>query len=129
VSLQTEPDLRIVLFGIPLQTAESLEHILSGWGAILYIPPQFPIFRGLGLIRDAAPDMIFAWAGGDSSTSLIEVVRAAEPNIPIVAVNAHMKSSEILDALDDGAVDYCTPPFDRSHLQGLLQAADKTACC
>jgi CheY-like chemotaxis protein len=118
-----------VLLGIPLQVAGSLEEILSEWGAILHIPPQFPIIRGLELIRDAVPDAVFVWTGGSPSTSLIEVVRGAEPSLPIVAVNAHLKSSEILDALDYGAVDYCTPPFDRSHLQGLLQAADKTACC
>ena len=126
---QTEPNLRIVLLGIPLQVAGSLEQILSEWGAILYIPPQFPILRGLGLIRDAVPDVVFVWAGGSPSTSLIEAVRGVEPNIPIVAVNAHLKSSEILDALDYGAADYCTPPFDRSHLQGILQAADTTTCC
>jgi CheY-like chemotaxis protein len=125
----TEPNLRIVLLGIPLQVAGSLEEILSEWGAVLYIPPQFPILRGLGLIRDAVPDVVFVWTGGNPTTSLIEVVRGAEPSLPIVAVNAYLKSSEILDALDHGAVDYCTPPFDRSHLQGLLQAADKTACC
>jgi CheY-like chemotaxis protein len=118
-----------VLLGIPLQVAGSLVQILSEWGAILHIPPQFAIHRGLGLIRDAAPDVIIAWTGGNPSTSLIEVVRDAEPNIPIVAVNAYINTSEILDALDDGAVDYCTPPFDRSHFQGLLKAADKTACC
>ena len=126
---KTEPNLRIVLLGIPLQVAESLGQIVSEWGAILYIPPQFSIFRGLGLIRDAAPDLIFAWTGASPAISLLEIIRGAEPNIPIVAVNAHIKTSEILDAHDSGAVDYCTPPFDRSHLHGLLQAADKTDCC
>ena len=126
---KTEPNLRIVLLGIPLQLAGSLEEMLSEWGAILYIPPQFPIHRGLGLIRDAVPDVVFVWTGGSPSTSLIEVVRGAAPSLPIVAVNAHLKSSEIFDAPDDGAVDYCTPPFDRGHLLGLLQATDKTACC
>ena len=52
---KTEPTLRIVLLGIPLQVAGSLEQILSEWGATLYIPPQFPIFRKRRLYGQTKP--------------------------------------------------------------------------
>jgi len=95
----------------------------------LYIPPLFPIPRSLALIREAAPDLVFVWTGENPGTSLIQVVRRAEPQVPAVAVNSYVKNREILDALDSGAVDYCTPPFDFTHIQRLLQTNDKTACC
>ena len=126
---KSEPNLRVVLLGLPADIAESLGQIVSKWGAILYIPPLFPILRSLALIREAAPDLVFVWTGENPGTSLLEVVRRAEPQIPAVAVNSHVKNREILDALDSGAVDYCTPPFDFTHIQRLLQANDKTACC
>jgi CheY-like chemotaxis protein len=124
-----EPNLRVVLLGLPADTAESLGQIVSKRVAILYIPPLFPTLRSLALIREAAPDLVFVWTGENSGTALLEVVRRAEPQIPAVAVNSHVKNREILDALDSGAADYCTPPFDFTHIQRLLQANHKTACC
>ena len=126
---KSEPNLRVVLLGLPADIAESLSQIVSKWGAILHIPPLFPILRSLALIREAAPDLVFVWTGENPGTSLLDVVRRAEPQVPAVAVNSHVKNREILDAFDSGAVDYCTPPFDFTHIQGLLRAHRKTACC
>jgi DNA-binding NtrC family response regulator len=127
--LKSEPYLRVVLLGLPADIAESLSQIVSKRGAILHIPPLFPILRSLDLIREAAPDLVFVWTGENPGTSLLDSVRRAEPQVPAVAVNSHVKNREILDALDSGAVDYCTPPFDFTHIQGLLRATNKTACC
>jgi response regulator of citrate/malate metabolism len=124
-----EPNLQIVLLGLPADIAESLGQIVSQLGGILHIPPLFPILRSLDLIREAAPDLVFVWTGENSGTALLEVVRRAEPQVPAVAVSSHVKNREVLDALDSGAVDYCTPPFNFSHIQRLLQANHKTACC
>ena len=124
-----EQNLRVVLMGLPADIAESLSHIVSKRGAVLYIPPLFPILRSLNLIRKAAPNLAFIWTGDNPGTSLLEAVRRAEPQLPTVAVNSYVKSPEILDALDSGAVDYCIPPFDFTHIQRLLQANDKIACC
>jgi DNA-binding response OmpR family regulator len=124
-----EPSLRVVLLGIPADIAESLGQIVSKRGTILYIPPLFPILRTLDLIREAAPDLVFVWTGENPVTSLLETVRRAEPQVPAVAVNSRVENREILDALDSGAVDYCTPPFDFLHIQGLLQTTHKTAGC
>ena len=125
----TEPNLRVVLMGLPADIAESLSQIISKRGAILHIPPLYPILQSLELIREAAPDLVFLWTGENPGTSLLEVVRRAEPHIRTVAVNSHVKNREILDALDSGAVDYCIPPFDFTHIEGLLRANNKAACC
>ena len=124
-----EPNLRVVLLGLPADIAESLGQIVSKRGAVLHIPPRFPILRSLDLIRETAPDLVFVWTGKKPGTSLLEAVKRAEPQVPAVAVNSHVKNQEILDALDSGALDYCTPPFDITHIAGLLRATGKTACC
>ena len=126
---ESELNPRVVLLGLPADLAESLGQIVSTRGEILYIPPHFPILRGLDLIRDAAPDLVFVWTGDNPGASLLEAVRKAEPQVPAVAVNSYVKNREILDALDSGAVDYCTPPFDFTHIQWLLRATNKTAYC
>lgn len=124
-----EPNLRVVLLGLPADIAESLGQIVSERALVLYIPPVFPILRSLALIQAAAPDLVFVWIGENPGTSLLEAVREAEPQVPAVAVVSHVKIREILDGLDSGAVDYCTPPFDLSHIHGLLQTTPKIACC
>jgi DNA-binding NtrC family response regulator len=122
-------NIRVVLLGLPMDIAENLSQIVSQWGVILYIPPLYPILRSLGLIREVAPDLVFVWTGETPGTTLLDAVRRAEPQIPAVAVNSHVKMYEILDALDSGVTDYCTPPFDVIHLQGLVGGDTKTACC
>ena len=129
MSPKSEPNLRVVLLGLPADIAESLGQIVSRRALVLYIPPQFPILRSLALIQAAAPDLVFAWVGENPETSLLEAVRQAEPRIPAVAVASHVKTREILDGLDSGAIDYCTPPFEFSHIHGLLQTTPKIACC
>lgn len=123
-----EQKLRVVLMGLPADIAESLSHIVSRRGPVLYIPPLFPILRSLDLIRAAAPDLAFVWTGDSPGAPLLEAVRRAEPRLPTVAVNSYFKGPEIFDAFDSGAVDYCIPPFDFTHIQRLLQTNDKFAC-
>ena len=52
--------------GLPADIAESLSHIVSKRGAVLYIPPLFPILRSLDLIREAAPIWLFVWTGDEA---------------------------------------------------------------
>jgi len=44
--------------------------------------------------------------------------------IPVV-VSHHPELSEWIDALESVAVDYCTPPFDFTHIHRLLDAAHR----
>lgn len=120
---ERERGVRVVLLGLPLEIAETLDQIVSKWGAVLYIPPLFPILQSLGLIKDASADLVFVWTGAGVGSSLLDLVREAQPQIPTVAVSFHTKSAEALDALDSGAIDYCTPPFDLTHIQWLLEGA------
>lgn len=129
MSSEPEPNLRVVLLGLPADIAESLGQIVSERALVLYIPQLFPILRSVALMQAAAPDLVFAWVGEDPGMSLLEAVRQAEPQIPAVAVATRVMAREILDSLESGAVDYCTPPFDLSHIHGLLRTTPKLACC
>ena len=122
---ERELGVRVVFFGLPADIAESLGEIVSKSGAVLYIAPLVPIFEGLGLIREAGADLVFVWTGANAGPSLLELVRRVHPQISVVAVSLHAKNPETLDALDSGAIDYCTPPFDLIHIRWLLQAANQ----
>ncbi len=117
---ETGLNLKILLLGLPQDVAETMGGFASRWGLIHYIPQQSPNVKTIRLIKDAAPDLAFVWTGGPQGTSLLETVRTSSPSVPTVAVSRSFKVSEVLDALDSGAVDYCVPPFDDTHLKMLL---------
>jgi DNA-binding NtrC family response regulator len=125
---ERELGVRVVLLGLPADIAESLGQIVSNWGAALYVAPLFPTLQGLGLIQEAGADLVFVWTGANAGPCLLELVRKAHPQISVVAVNLDATHAETLDALDSGAIDYCTPPFDLTHIRWLLQAANQAHC-
>jgi DNA-binding NtrC family response regulator len=121
--------VRVVLLGLPAEIAESLGQIISEWGAVLDVPPLFPILQGFELIPEADADLVFVWTGANVGASILELVRKVHPQISVVAVNLDATNAEMLDALDSGAIDYCTSPFDLTHIHWLLQAANQARYC
>ena len=125
----TEPSLRVALMGLPTDSAESVEQIVSERGVVLCIPPQYPILPSLAFIRAAAPDLLFLWAGDHQGRSDLDAVRKAEPHLPIVAISYRLTNQEIRAALDSLLVNLYTPHSDLAEIQRLLQASDQAACC
>ena len=121
----SEPNVRVVLLGLPADIAESVGQIVSEQAAVLYIPPLFPVPRSLVLIQEAAPDLIFVWTGDNSDASLLEAVQKAEPHVTAVAVNSRVENR----APELGPADYCNPPFGFIRIQEALRATTKIACC
>lgn len=121
-------NLKVVLLGLPHDIADSLGHFISRWGLTLYIPQQVPNLQTLRLLNDSTPDLVFVWTGGTQGTSLLEAVKMSNAQVPTIAVSRLFKSIEVLDALDSGAIDYCIPPFDPTHIQRLLEIIEKPVC-
>jgi two-component system KDP operon response regulator KdpE len=79
----------------------------------------------LRLVADQPPDLIVLDLGLPDLDGL-EVVRRihrAEPMLPIVVLSARSGSDDKIVALDLGAVDYVTKPFDVNELLARLRAA------
>jgi DNA-binding response OmpR family regulator len=117
---------KVILLGLPPSVAETLGHVLSNWGVTLYIPPETPAAQTLSLIEAANPNLVFVWTGENVGMSLVKFIRSLNRSIPVIAVNRRVRTSEVLDALDSGAVDYCSPPFDATHIERLLITAHRS---
>ena len=78
--------------------------------------------------RDAAvhgdPQIIFCGA----ETGLVNRLRIAAPQAPIVVVSRHPEVSHWLDSIEAGATDYCAAPFEPSQLRWILDASMRSAC-
>jgi DNA-binding response OmpR family regulator len=74
------------------------------------------------------PDLLDAdivFAGGEPAyyLSLLRLLRAVRPSLPFVVVTRIPETREWLDALEAGATDYCSAPFESKHVQWLMESA------
>jgi DNA-binding response OmpR family regulator len=70
-------------------------------------------------------DVDIVFAGGDPSQylSLLRRVREERPALPFVVVTRIPETTEWLDALEAGATDYCSSPFETRQIHWLMEAA------
>jgi DNA-binding NtrC family response regulator len=82
---------------------------------------QKPKNAGIRDIVDA--DIVFA--GGEPShyLSLLKHVREERPSLPFVVVTRVPETTEWLDALEAGATDYCSEPFESRQIHWLMESA------
>jgi len=76
------------------------------------------------LLRDLTDtDMIFAGGEPREYMSLLRRVREARPAVPFVVVTRIPETQEWLDALEAGATDYCSAPFEKHQIHWLMESA------
>jgi DNA-binding response OmpR family regulator len=68
-------------------------------------------------------DIVFANGEGKQYLPLLQEIRGAAPGLPVVVVTRVPETSDWLDALEAGATDYCSAPFEPRHLSWLLETA------
>jgi DNA-binding response OmpR family regulator len=56
------------------------------------------------------------------------MVRAERPTLPFVVVTRIPETGEWLDALEAGATDYCSAPFESRQINWLMEAALPRHC-
>jgi DNA-binding response OmpR family regulator len=103
----------IVLTGLELAAQDSLGRLLReqghqvtiGWHAAL-----------------PAADALFCSGDDPGYTALVGQVRRLRPGLPVVVVTRLPESGKWLDALDAGAADYCSAPFETVQICWLLAA-------
>jgi DNA-binding NarL/FixJ family response regulator len=74
------------------------------------------------------PDMMdvdIVFAGGEPSQylSLLRRVREERPALPFVVVTRVPETTAWLDALEAGATDYCSSPFESRQIHWLMESA------
>ena len=72
-------------------------------------------------LKDA--DIVFAGGEPSQYLSLLRRVRAEKPFLPFVVVTRIPETTEWLDALEAGATDYCSSPFESRQLHWLMETA------
>jgi DNA-binding NtrC family response regulator len=70
-------------------------------------------------------DVDIVFAGGEPAEylSLLRQVRQLRPDLPFVVVTRVPETTAWLDALEAGATDYCSSPFESRQIHWLMESA------
>jgi DNA-binding response OmpR family regulator len=109
---------KVVLTGIEEAIANSLKRALAAERhRIRHRPSNAPI-------RDfLEADIVFAGGAAKHYLPLLQGLRQARPTLPFIVVTKFPQTSEWLDALEAGATDYCSAPFELRQINWLMESA------
>jgi DNA-binding response OmpR family regulator len=68
-------------------------------------------------------DIVFAGGKSSEYLPLLRKVRKERPTLPFVVVSRVPETKEWLDALEAGATDYCSAPFETRQIRWLMESA------
>ena len=116
MSLKLVSHARILLIGLEPQLSAELSVVLSSDGHTVHQSSHFDAERW-----DPA-DLIFCSSKVECFEPLQQFVRRNRPGLPIIVVSRCPEVSEWLDAMDNGAADYCAAPFEMSQIRWILES-------
>lgn len=109
---------RVVLVGLESATAGKIDRALAN---DLHEVRHKPETAELRDVSDA--DIVFAGGQPAQYLALLKGVRRENPDLPFVVVTRLPETHEWLDALEAGATDYCSAPFETRQIQWLMESA------
>ena len=103
---------KILLVGLDHPLAEELIDVLQQLGQSVQTAAL-----GSGALDTGGANLIFA------GSSDLAAIRRSCPQLPVVVVSRLPEVSAWLDALEQGATDYCGAPFERRQVSWVLNSS------
>jgi DNA-binding NtrC family response regulator len=111
------PHDKVLLFGLEEPLAAELASALAAEGLA---------FRQSSRLEAAVEPgicLVFCSAEKETCALLLDFVRQENLALPVVVVSPLPTTAEWLDAIELGAADYCSPPFEPLQISWLLDNA------
>jgi len=106
----------ILLLGLEEPLERDLEHAIPALDRTIHTHPLGSPDEALVLIERLRPDLVFLGGDWRDRPDLLRTGR-------VVVVSQRAEVAEWLDAIEAGARDYCSPPFESAHVLWILQSA------
>ena len=116
------PNCTVVIFGLDEELETELRNVLSRQDQAIRVQPSQSPHECLEMAGQLGADLIFCSADRLRYLELLEAVSRSRPGLPVVVVSRMPEVSEWLDAIEAGASDYCAAPFERSHIEWILES-------
>jgi DNA-binding response OmpR family regulator len=108
----------VLLVGLEQATAAQISRALTVERHRIEQKPQ-----NIGVHEMLDADIVFAGGEPSEYLSLLRRVRDERPALPFVVVTRIPETKEWLDALEAGATDYCSSPFEMRQIHWLMESA------
>jgi DNA-binding response OmpR family regulator len=108
----------VLLVGLEQATADQISRALAVERHRIERKPQ-----NIGVPEMMDADIVFAGGEPSQYLSLLRRVRDERPALPFVVVTRIPETKEWLDALEAGATDYCSSPFETRQIHWLMETA------
>jgi DNA-binding NtrC family response regulator len=111
---------KVVLLGREDILAAELKRIVSNQGTEVCFVPSLSALGSLGSLNQMHAGLIFCGAKAEQYVPLLQMIERETLNLPVVVVSRLPEVAEWIEALEKGAADYCSPPFDPNYIQRML---------
>jgi hypothetical protein len=111
----------ILLFGLEAPLASELAGVLAGPDRTLVSASFSPTAGGMRKAIPAGAGMVFCPADQRCYRLLLDFIRRERPDLPVVVVSRRAEVSDWLDAIEAGAADYCSPPFEPAQVRWIVE--------
>jgi DNA-binding NtrC family response regulator len=117
--------LRVLLFGLDPALADELRSILSHHDVVESRAGSSSACASE--IDEGSPDVVFCGSGRRCRETALRAVAISRPWTPVIVASRQPETSDWLDALEAGAADYCSAPFEKHQISWILDSTIKTA--
>ena len=115
----------VVLIGLAESLVDELRRIFREQGYEVHSGPLSPCAQALCLVEEVKADVVFCSAEPERCVPLLQAMKQERRGVPVVVVSRLPEASLWLNALELGAADYCTPPFESTQIKWVLQSVLK----
>jgi len=108
--------LQITLLGLPDDMAGPISTLLTDG---LHQVSRKPLVQDLG--TGDWTGVVFISGDSAEYRENLRYLRESNPGLPVVVATRHPDDRKWLDALEGGAADYCSAPFERFQIEWILE--------
>jgi len=125
--LTTESQVtKSVIFGLDAELADELRTALFAQNQAVLAIPSATIGQCLDLARGMGAEVLFCPSNPLCYRPLLRAVRMHSPDLPVVVVSRQPNAPQWVDAMESGAADYCSAPFEPVQLRWVLETASRS---
>ena len=110
----------IMLFALDNALATELAGALSFENRAFHLAPFEPTAEGVKAAVRSDTALVFCSADRQTYTLLLNLIKQEGLELPVVVVSRHPQTDEWLDAIEAGAADYCSPPFEAFQISWII---------
>ncbi|MDX1981074.1 MAG: response regulator [Bryobacteraceae bacterium] len=115
----------VLIYGLDAPLADELGRALRTLALSVKAEHCHDIAQCLTHLRETGPKLVFC-SFENGLRTLLHAVSGDSLDVPVIAVTRHPEVHQWLDAMEAGAADYCSAPFEPLHLEWILQSNIQT---